>query len=115
MTYSSSSLLREINEGANDINNMSMSYQNNTTSTSTEQEPSKSKPNNSFAVTGSLFKTVKTEQSKPHTGKDMSEVEYIQEVMDPIFRPLIEDMARRMPEKPTEFITQWTKNPPPIL
>ena len=42
----------------------------------------------------------------------MDDIQYINECVDPVFRPLIEDMARRMPEKPTAFIKEWAKNPP---
>ena len=46
--------------------------------------------------------------------RNMDDVTYMSECVDPVFRPLIEDMSRHMPARPTMFIRDWVRNPPPL-
>lgn len=42
----------------------------------------------------------------------MSDIEYLHRVADPILRPLIDEMSKRMPGRPLDFIRAWAEHPP---
>jgi len=46
--------------------------------------------------------------------RDMTDTEYVNRVLDPVFRPLIEDLSKRMPERPVDYIKAWVAYPPPL-
>ncbi len=44
----------------------------------------------------------------------LSDVDYVDRLLDPVLRPLIDDMCRRMPKNCMDFIRKWVENPPPL-
>ena len=51
--------------------------------------------------------------SKATAPPQLSDQEYIERHLDPVFRPLIEDMSKKMPQNPTEFILDYVRYPLP--
>ncbi|CAD7947813.1 unnamed protein product [Amoebophrya sp. A120] len=44
----------------------------------------------------------------------MTDAEYIDRILDPVLRPLIDDLSKRMPQNPMAYIRRWLQRPPPL-
>ncbi|CAD7951379.1 unnamed protein product [Amoebophrya sp. A25] len=62
-------------------------------------------------LTKNLLAGVGVQKTKP---MDMTDGEYIDRVIDPALRPLVDDLSKRMPTNPMAYIRMWLDNPPPL-
>eukprot|EP00392_Amoebophrya_sp_AT5.2_P000969 g971.t1 len=46
--------------------------------------------------------------------RKMTDAEYVDRILDPALRPLIDDLAKRMPQNPMAYMRRWLQRPPPL-